>query len=206
MGLEEVCRARFAGEEGSGKARFESKEITFTGAFRFKIALDEIQSFSVRRGWLELETSRGSAALQLGSRLAQRWYLKLRYPKTLIDKLGVKDDWQVSVLRLQDSDSREFWKFLSARTDRIARESPEEGSNCIFLRVESLEELKELGELEPFLERDGSIWVLWPKGQPHIKQSHVMAAAKQAGLVDVKIVSFSDRLSALKLVIPVARR
>lgn len=56
------------------------------------------------------------------------------------------------------------------------------------------------------LKRNGAIWVLWPKGQKRIKQSHVMAASKQAGLVDVKIVSFSERLSGLKLMIPVARR
>ncbi len=33
-----------------------------------------------------------------------------------------------------------------------------------------------------------------------------MAAAKKAGLVDVKVVSFSATHTALKLVIPVARR
>ena len=33
-----------------------------------------------------------------------------------------------------------------------------------------------------------------------------MTASKQAGLVDVKVVSFSDRLSGLKLMIPVVRR
>jgi len=35
---------------------------------------------------------------------------------------------------------------------------------------------------------------------------HVIAAAKEAGLVDVKVVRFSDTHTALKLVIPVARR
>ncbi len=33
-----------------------------------------------------------------------------------------------------------------------------------------------------------------------------MAAGKRAGLVDVKVVSFSDTLTAEKFVIPVAKR
>jgi len=51
--------------------------------------------------------------------------------------------------------------------------------------------------------------VLWKKGKKgpnDVKESDVMAAAKTHGLVDVKVASFSDELSALKLVIPVALR
>ena len=33
-----------------------------------------------------------------------------------------------------------------------------------------------------------------------------MSASKEAGLVDVKIVSFSERLSGLKLMIPLEKR
>jgi len=40
----------------------------------------------------------------------------------------------------------------------------------------------------------------------HITQSHVMAAGKAVGLVDTKTVSFSVTHTALKWVIPVARR
>jgi hypothetical protein len=46
--------------------------------------------------------------------------------------------------------------------------------------------------LERIIKRNGGIWVVWPKGQQHIRQADVMAAAKRAGLVDVKIVAFSD--------------
>ena len=44
------------------------------------------------------------------------------------------------------------------------------------------------------------------KGPDDVKESEVMAAGKAHGLVDVKIASFSDELSALKFVIPVADR
>ena len=39
-----------------------------------------------------------------------------------------------------------------------------------------------------------------------IRESDVMAAAKAAGLVDIKNASFSETHSALKLVVPVAKR
>ena len=53
---------------------------------------------------------------------------------------------------------------------------------------------------------DGGIWVVSPKGDPTIRDVDVMAAAKAAGLVDVKVARWSDTHTALKLVIPKALR
>jgi hypothetical protein len=50
------------------------------------------------------------------------------------------------------------------------------------------------------------IWVVWPKGQKHIREDDIRRRAIACGLVDIKVCSFSDTLSALKLVIPKARR
>jgi hypothetical protein len=52
----------------------------------------------------------------------------------------------------------------------------------------------------------GALWVVRPKGRREITESDVMAAGKAAGLVDVKVVSFSDTHTAEKFVIPVAQR
>jgi hypothetical protein len=56
------------------------------------------------------------------------------------------------------------------------------------------------------LQPDGAIWVIRPKGGPDIKEVDIIDAGKRAGLVDNKIASFSDTLSAMRLVIPVALR
>jgi hypothetical protein len=50
------------------------------------------------------------------------------------------------------------------------------------------------------------IWTLRPKGSRDLTESEMMRAGKDAGLVDVKVVSFSDTLTAEKFVVPVARR
>jgi len=72
--------------------------------------------------------------------------------------------------------------------------------------VDSARELAKLAALERAIRRDGAIWVVWPKGQAHIKEDMVRAAALARGLVDVKVCAFSATLSALKLVIPLAKR
>ena len=53
---------------------------------------------------------------------------------------------------------------------------------------------------------NGVLWTLRPKGSPDLKESEMMEAGKAAGLVDVKVVAFSDVLTAEKFVIPVAAR
>jgi hypothetical protein len=75
-----------------------------------------------------------------------------------------------------------------------------------LLAVVSKNDLKKLDRLQCFLKRDGSIWVVWPKGRQELKENDIIVAAKDAGLVDVKVVKFSETHSALKLVIPLARR
>ena len=56
------------------------------------------------------------------------------------------------------------------------------------------------------LKANGALWVIRPKGRPEIPESAVMAAGKAAGLVDVKVVSFSPTHTAEKFVIPISKR
>jgi hypothetical protein len=50
------------------------------------------------------------------------------------------------------------------------------------------------------------LWIVYPKGKREIKEQQVLEAGKQAGLVDVKVVSFSATHTALKFVWPKAKR
>jgi hypothetical protein len=93
-------------------------------------------------------------------------------------------------------------------TERGAKVSPrmKDGADAVFLAAESKNALDKLAAIEPKLRRTGFIWVVYPKGQKHITQADVMSASKAAGFVDVKIVSYSDTHSALKLMVPLSRR
>lgn len=123
--------------------------------------------------------------------------------RPLIDKLGVRPGARVAVLGIQDPS---FWRQLEARTSHVARNRPRRQEDAIFLGVERPAELSRLPALEKHIKRNGAIWVVMPRGRQDIKDAHAMAAAPAAGLVDVKVVRFSDTHTALKLVIPLARR
>ena len=56
------------------------------------------------------------------------------------------------------------------------------------------------------LKSDGALWIVYPKGKQEIKEVDVLAAGRAAGLVDVKVVKFSDTHTALKFVRPKAER
>ena len=48
--------------------------------------------------------------------------------------------------------------------------------------------------------------MVWPKGGKEFREDDVRAYGPRAKLVDVKVVRFSDALSALKMMIPRAQR
>ena len=123
--------------------------------------------------------------------------------RPLIDKLGVKPMSKVSVLGIDDE---YFWEQLQARTPDVSRRLRND-SDVIFYAADSEVALKKLKSLQDHLRKDGAIWVVSLKGkQAKIRDVQVIAAAKAAGLVDNKVVSFSETHTALRLVIPVALR
>jgi hypothetical protein len=123
--------------------------------------------------------------------------------KALISKLGVKPDSRVTVVGLKDAG---FRKQLRARTSDVWESKVERESDFIFLAANHKEDLDMLTLFRYYLRKNGAIWVVYRKGMRDIKKSDVMASGKKAGLVDTKVVSFSDTHSALKFVIPARRR
>jgi hypothetical protein len=78
--------------------------------------------------------------------------------------------------------------------------------DMIFALFRHRNDLRRLPSLVPRLKADGVLWTLRPKGSEDLKEAEMMRAGQEAGLVDVKVVSFSDVLTAEKFVIPVAKR
>ncbi len=74
-------------------------------------------------------------------------------------------------------------------------------ADLVFLGVASEADLSLLRRLKPRMKRDGTLWLIRPKGAgTPVSERAAMAAGLDAGLVDVKVVSFSDSHSALKYV------
>jgi hypothetical protein len=123
--------------------------------------------------------------------------------RSRLDKLGVKPGMRVALVSLDDGAIR---RELSERTDDVAEGAPRKDTDMILFGVDAPAPLKRLATLQAAIRRNGMIWVVWPKGQPHIKEDTIRVAAIAQGLVDVKVIAFSETLSGLKLVIPLAKR
>ena len=80
------------------------------------------------------------------------------------------------------------------------------GVDLVFLGVESFKDLEKLAKCRQHIVSNGVVWVVYPKGQKTLTRNDVIAAGKPAGMVDVKIVSFSDTHTGLKFVIPKDQR
>jgi hypothetical protein len=122
--------------------------------------------------------------------------------RPLLDKLGVKPGARVSVLHVADP------QFLSDLDERGADVSTRrrKRSDVVFFGAESAAMLARLAGLEPYIERDGAIWVIYPRGRRDIREVDVIRGGLEAGFVDNKIARFSETHTAMRLVIPVARR
>ncbi len=123
--------------------------------------------------------------------------------RSRLDKLGVKPGMRVALVDLDDAT---FRRDLAERTDVLAEGRPRKDTEMILFAVDGPAPLRRLATLQRAIRRNGAIWVVWPKGQARIKEDMIRAAAIAHGLVDIKVIAFSETLSGLKLVIPVARR
>ncbi len=123
--------------------------------------------------------------------------------RALLDKLGVKRGQRISIFGVQDA---AFLKDLAGVIPDASRRKLQKESEIIFLAAEDLKSLARIESLESYLKRNGAIWVVYPKGQRHIREVDVIAAGKAAGLVDNKVCRFSETHTALRFVIPLARR
>jgi hypothetical protein len=79
----------------------------------------------------------------------------------------------------------------------------------VFVRREA-DLTKRLDAMQTAIEPNGAIWVSWPKRTSKVPtdltEDAIRRVALRNGLVDVKVCAIDETWSALKLVIPLARR
>ena len=126
------------------------------------------------------------------------------YTTPLLDKLGVRPGMKVALIDVDDGTIR---RLLADRTSEVTDGWPEPETDIIFLGADSTVALEPLAALSHLIRQNGAIWVVSRKGKAAtVRDVEVIDAAKAAGLVDNKVVSFSATHTALRLVIPLARR
>jgi hypothetical protein len=135
------------------------------------------------------------------------------YTRPLLDKLGIRPGMRVAIVGTVEDDDEvlddegPFRERVAGRTSDITDGRPKPDSDIVFLAADTTAELAALAELRTRIQPAGAIWVVSRKGKAAtVRDAEVIAAAREHGLVDNKVVAFSARRTALRLVIPVALR
>jgi hypothetical protein len=202
MGREVLCNVRSGGKAASCKALLETNEIVFRGDFRLKIPVAALTSVLARDGELHLTWLEGSAGLELGEQ-AEEWAHKILHPKSTAEKLGIKPGLAISAIAMGDGD---FVNDLRAQSKFFSASRALKNSDLIFFGADKTGELARAKELARSLASAGALWIVYPKSRREITELEVLGAGKAAGLVDVKVVSFSATHTALKFVRPKTKR
>ncbi|MCR5881003.1 DUF3052 domain-containing protein [Phenylobacterium sp. J367] len=192
-GQEAQVKATFADGEDEGRLQLEPPRLVFRGAQRRVFEGEALQG--VRAEGDDLVLADGSR-FALGEKRAAAWADSILNPRTRMAKIGAKPGMRAAVIGVADIDlTRELAEAGAQPVTELA------GLDLLFYAADSAEALARIGDLVPTLSDMGALWVLSRKGKAAtVKDVEVMAAAKAAGLVDNKVVGFSDTLTALRFV------
>lgn len=184
MGQESKCRLDFGGRSFGGKALLETSELIFRGETRLKIAFKDMSHVEARDGRLVVTFPAGEATFHLGS-VALKWTEKILNPPTRLDKLGIKTGTRIRWIGTPDKEFQQEAKTIGAL---FVRSKPD----LSFLAAETLADLRKID--------DPPVWIVYAKGVKQIKEIDVLNAGRAAGLIDIKVASFSATHTALKFV------
>jgi hypothetical protein len=200
MGQELECRMRYQRRTLPGKAYLETDYVLFRGDERLKILLKDLTGVKADGGVLTLEYPGGEAEFELG-KAAEKWKEKILHPPSRCNKLGVKPG---LTARLVGEFDPGFLEELRTAEMRFAEGRTK--ADLLFLAVTSTADLAKVSKQAAGIQKDGAIWVVYPKGVTAIREIEVLEAGRAAGLKDIKVASFSPTHTALKFVIPVSER
>lgn len=114
--------------------------------------------------------------------------------KSRMDKIGVRGGMRVAIMGVKDAS-------LSAELTEKGAIPVTELSNLDILvyGADSPGELARIEALVPMLAEKGALWIVSVKGKPAtVQHGDVIAAAKAHGLMDNKVVAFSDTQTSLR--------
>jgi hypothetical protein len=123
--------------------------------------------------------------------------------RSLLDKLGIKPGMCVAALGVIDDT---FLADLRGRTCDVSIDEVPMECDAVFVAANGPDDMLHLAELRARIKSNGAIWAVFRKGQKHFNENDVLRLGLESGLVDVKVVRFSDSHTALKFVIRKAER
>jgi hypothetical protein len=212
MGQEARCLARVGERVVEVKALLESDELILRGEHRARLPFSGLDGVEAADGRLRLHQNGETIVLELGP-AAERWAAKIRNPPTLLDKLGVKAGQNVAEIGLTDASlldqlerAVDLFRTLAFSLDSVVHDITGAELDLVFVEVSTCADFERIPIAAESIAQHGAVWVIHPKGRADLKDVDVIAAGRAAGLVDNKVARVSDTLSALRFVIPKAKR
>jgi hypothetical protein len=203
MGNEAKGAVRDGKNRYQGKILLETSELIFRCPdYRLKIAFSEIRCVEVVEGELCVETGAGAKIFEVGE-AAEKWREKILHPKSRLEKLGVKAGTPV---RIVGEDQVGFQKELKASKADILAAQDSTAAEATFLFANTSSALAKVTTFAKKLKCAEALWIVYPKGRKEITENLAISAGRTAGLKDVKVVGFSATHTALKFVLPRAKR
>ena len=185
--------ATFADGADTGRLQYEPPKLVFKGAARRVFEGEALAG--VTADGADLVLADGSR-FTIGERQAKAWVEVILNPKGRLDKIGVKPGMRAAIMGVADATfSAELAERGAVPVTQLAE------LDLLFYAADSAAELARVDALIPMLSASGALWIVSKKGKAAtVKDVEVMAAAKAHGLVDNKVVGFSDTLTALRFV------
>src|SRR5262245_15160533 len=102
MGSEVSGNFSVNGKSVRGKVRLETDVLQLRGdAVRLLVSFKMMRNVRSADGVLRFESLQGCVALELGAAVL-KWADKILHPPSRLAKIGVKPDWRVAVLGIED--------------------------------------------------------------------------------------------------------
>ena len=126
----------------------------------------------------------------------------------LVKKLGIKENFKIRIIHPPVN----YFDLLSdlPPNTRNIKDTTIKKNFIHYFAKDSKEINDMLPELKKEIEKDGMIWISWPKKSSKIPsditEDFIRNYALKTGLVDIKVCAVDEIWSGLKLVIPVKNR
>jgi hypothetical protein len=197
MAMESACKLQVGKEHYAGKVRMEADCIDFSGQTKFRFRLAETSNAHREEDVIHFGFHGHPVTITLGDvKRAEAWIAYILHPRTLADKLGVKEGQSVRVLNLDDN---ELLHSLESKRAKFVQ-NPTARCDMVMLGVERASELRQIEDLTENLRPNGAIWVVLPKSIRTVTKANVIAFVREAGLNHVEVVDYSETQHAHKIV------
>jgi hypothetical protein len=193
MGKAAEVQAVFADGPDAGRLQYEAPTLVFRGRLRRAWGGEGLAGVQALAGDLVLADG---SRFTLGERAAASWAEAIIHPKGRAQKIGVKPGMRADAQGV--GDTALAGELVAAGAVLAAGEA---GLDLLFHTADSAGDLAAIAGLVPRLADRGALWVVSRKGKAAtLRDVEVMAAAKAQGLVDNKVMAFSDTHTALRFV------